>query len=76
MAFGNPTRYIMLDPSKVRPILVDGSEDGRLCTPSIKGPSTAPVSIETLRGPDAWDTCVAESNGIYARRIHNIWYDL
>ena len=43
MAFGSPTRYIMLDPSKVRPILVDGGEDGRLCTPSIAGPSTAPV---------------------------------
>ncbi len=71
MAFGNPTRYIPLDPTKVKNLLPlrHGDNDGG-GTGSGGG---APCSIDIRRLDEAWDDAVYNANTIYEGRMHNIW---
>lgn len=71
MAFGNPTRYLPLDPSLVRRLLPVSAPEGDVALHL----SPAPPEIDVARCKDSWDACVHHSNEIYSKRIHNICCD-
>lgn len=73
MAFGNPTRYIQLDPAKVKNIPAGMTAVGK-CT-CVSSHAWSVLTAHCLANVEAWDAAVDEANRTYCKRMHNLFCD-